>query len=169
MIGDQIKFKIMEIKFLTDEIINIEGDSLTNLDFNNSNFHRIILENLDLSHSTFINVNFRGALLMHTNFSYCDLTNANLIVTDLRDSIIINANLSNVVAYSCDFRHAKLQHANLKGANVESANFSFANLSGADMTCINLDKAIFQDTFYNKSTIWPKDFNPEKNGCILSQ
>ena len=91
---------------------------------------------------------------------------ADLRGAGLREAWLFDANLSG----------ADLIGANLFRANLSAADLSGADLSGANLSMANLDKLDWLGTSqpakltgakYNKSTVWPKGFDPETAGAVL--
>jgi len=79
---------------------------------------------------------------------------------------IKNANMQKCRAFGCNFTGADSRSANLNEANVNGANFSRYKLQGSVMTCKDIAMAIFKNATYDDSTIWPKDFDYDKAGCL---
>ncbi len=157
----------MKITFATNEIIEIQSETLQGVNFNNYNLHRVVFEELDLNNSSFIDANLRGSFLAKANFTKANFTRANLISTDLRETNLTNAILINCKAFSALFENSNLQNANLEGASIRGASFLNAKLQGANMKCIDIENALFWGAIYDNYTLWPNTFNPEKYGCLF--
>jgi hypothetical protein len=87
-----------------------------------------------------------------------NLYGANLRKADLRGFDLRHANLTGVYLTGADLSGADLSGAELKGAFLRNANFSGTNLKGVN----SLSRAYYPETTrYDKSTIWPKGFDPQ--------
>jgi hypothetical protein len=73
---------------------------------------------------------------------------------DLRGSDLRRANLIEIDLRKADLRKADLRGSDLRGANLKEADLRGANLRGA---------------MYNKDTVWPENFDPEKEGATYNE
>jgi uncharacterized protein YjbI with pentapeptide repeats len=121
---------------------NLFGAKLEGVDLSNTLLYGVVLEKADLSNVNLIGADLKGLYLCETNLSGANLAEANLRGTNLCNVSLVGANLSKIF----------LAEANLQYANLEEANLEGADLSGAK---------------YNRYTIWPDGFKPEKAGAKL--
>jgi uncharacterized protein YjbI with pentapeptide repeats len=120
----------------------------------------------------FSGVNLERANLEGIVWQLISLRGANLKEADCYWAILRGSDLSRSDCESAEFTGADLKEVNFTGANLKNARFTKNNLgistnvSGANFTGAVLDGAKFEETFYNARTIFPENFNPEKNGLV---
>ena len=56
----------------------------------------------------------------------------------------------------------------LSGANLEKADLSRADLSGVNFTGVSLSWTTISEAIYDETIKWPKDYNPETAGAVLT-
>ncbi len=105
-------------------LFEVEGDSLSRLDFRSAN-----LEEADLSDESLEGANLQKVNLRRANLSLASLANA-----DLRGA---------------DLRGANLTKADLRCADLRGANFRGARLHRASLRCIRWDKTTLWPWFFN--------------------
>ncbi len=66
--------------------------------------------------------------------------------------------------WASNLRSADLRQVDLRGANLFAANLVDAHLEAA-----NLDRATLTEAVYNRSTQWPKGFDPQQHGAVLRE
>jgi uncharacterized protein YjbI with pentapeptide repeats len=155
----------MKITFVTDQEIEIPGDSLEGINLDGRDLHRVILDELNLTNASFVSAHLRGAFLYKGIFAHCDFSSSNLIVCHCKEANMQYANFQNSVAYSCDFSKADLRFANFQGSTINGAKFKEAMLQGAIMECLGVEEAIWDGALYDEKTVWPDGFDPEAHGC----
>ena len=92
LIGEIID--IMEIRFVNDQMLHIDEDSLVGTNLANAKLHRAILENQDMRGRNLENADLRGAILTQGNLTNAKLVNCSLITAFVDNAILIGANLS---------------------------------------------------------------------------
>ncbi len=97
---------------------------------------------------------FRNCNLNKCNFWESDLSNSKFQKTKIYNSIFTDANLSKSSFINSEIKDTNFTHTNLKGVNFKSSKLININL---------------RDAVYDKSTIWPSNFNPEQFGAIESK
>ena len=116
---------------------------------------------------------FAGLVLQGAHFSFTDLSGANCRGSDFYWGIFFSANLTRAdlegaQLQGADFKKADLTNANLKNANLGrdnlggSSQLQGANFTGADLRGTNLTGAE-----YDRETVFPLGFHPDKFGLIL--
>ena len=93
----------------------------------------------------------------------------NLAGADLREADLSRVNLKKANLRGACMIKVKLFEANCRGADLRDANLQDALLAGADLRWARLDGARLTGTVYDKSTRWPKGFDPAKHGSALAQ
>ncbi|MCY7346764.1 MAG: pentapeptide repeat-containing protein [Pyrinomonadaceae bacterium] len=154
--------KIREIKNINEEVIFSYDE----------HDERWILREQVLSGINLEKANLQGILWEDVN-----LHRANLREADFYWAFLFMSDLSETNCEGAKFQGANLKEVDFTGANLKNANFGKSNLggsadvSGTNFTDANLDGAQFDATRYDDKTIFPKNFNPEKNGlvCIKSK
>jgi uncharacterized protein YjbI with pentapeptide repeats len=123
--------------------------------------------------------NFQGAKFSDANFEMCDLAEANMqgavfgkgtkfFRCSLNGADLRGANFEGAVIDSVNFRGADLRHAkNLR--SVTKSNFQRADLRGADLSkmAMPMVEIEWDDAVFDKSTKFPKGFDPVKAGAVL--
>ena len=121
---------------------------------------------VDLSYSKLDNFSFNGSVLSGSNFENSKLNNLTAKNTNFDGSKFIDAQVSGNLTGS-NFKNSNFQGADLNKAVLKKSNFENANLINADFSQIILEdiKSInFKGAQFNKRTIWPVGFLPNKNG-----
>ena len=101
--------------------LNLEGETLVNLNLKNVDFRGAYLKGADLRFS-----NLEGADLTHANLQYASLRGTNFTNANLH-----SANLLEAVAYKSSFKGASLREAELKKATLYKSDFRNSNVSFA--------------------------------------
>lgn len=112
--------------------------------------------------------NLRGADLSEADLRGADLSQASLRAAEMNDANLEGALLVNANLQLSNLNRAKLRKANLTGANLTNAGLHRADLRGADLSQCLMQGALFTGAMYDFSTVWPPDFDPEKEGAKLS-
>lgn len=90
----------------------------------------------------------------HWRSSHPEITYAYLDGVSLRGVNLAGADLRGVLFYNTDLSGADLSGADLCGAHLPGAKLQGTKLQGA---------------IYDKSTMWPEEFNPKKAGVIFKK
>lgn len=137
-------------------------------------FSHIAFKEAKLNDITLKEINLSGSSLKSANLNRANLSHSKLIKSDLTNANLAKSNLMLV-----DFSGANLNSANLQETNLDQANFTGADLSGAILTKAYLFNASFASAnlrgakldssypyavYYNSSTIFDDNFNPQKAG-----
>jgi uncharacterized protein YjbI with pentapeptide repeats len=130
-----------------------------------------------------------GARLSRASLAGAALQYAYLIGADLRGADLAGAYLISASLENADLRHADLREARLNGANIQGAMLQGANLRGADLSSgscriwvdgtgwsadgcatdlrgADLSDADLTGAYYDMSTRWPDDFDPQQHGAV---
>lgn len=155
------------------------------------------LSGKDMTGQNLSGANFTDATLKQTKFDKADLSGANFTDADLSgatftDANLSGANLQDAIIPGAFFARANLSKANLRGtkkfslsgvATLRGADlrkvdvsgsaggidFREADLRGARLTDVySLADARIKRAKYDKTTQFPKDFNPEEAGLVLA-
>jgi hypothetical protein len=118
------------------------------------------LSGLDMQHSDLTKMRLVYRKLRGADFSGSDLSNASLQGCDLRAAVFANSNLSRTVFYEADLRGANFQQATLVRNDFRSARLEGADFRGATIEDVDLRAT------YDKSTLWPEDFDPDAAGAV---
>lgn len=155
---------------------NLEGSYLgnlenlsSNIDFKNVNLKNANLKNVKFDGADMENTNFQGAILNGASFWNGNFKNSDFTSADMKNAIVSKANFEGANFSDADlsviiFNNTILENANLTNANLEHCYFKNANLKGA-----NLKDAKFRETIYNRNTIFPDGFDPEKFGLLKAE
>jgi hypothetical protein len=92
-----------------------------------------------------------GANLAGMNLDSMDLSRASLKKANLRGACL---------------RNTRCFDTNFRGADLRKADLRYALLAGADLRWAQLSGARFSNAIYDRSTRWPKGFNPGKHGAL---
>ena len=133
----------------------------------------------DLAKAPLMSVSLKGISLNGSNLRKADLSKANLSNSSLIQVNLSLANLSNAILTQVNFTRAFLTRANLRETHLEKANFSKAilhevdfqsaylalvNFSGADLSKAILPLHYDYVVYYDRYTIFDRDFDPEIMG-----
>lgn len=139
------------------------------IDFKNVNLKNANLKNVKFDGADMENTNFQGAILEGAFFWNGNFKNSDFTSADMKNAIVSKANFEGANFSDADlsviiFNNTILKNANLTNANLEHCYFKNANLKGA-----NLKDAKFKETIYNRNTIFPDGFEPEKFGLLKAE
>ncbi len=95
---------------------------------------------------------FQSARLPGADLWYADLAGVNLRGADLRGA---------------DLRYANLRDANLEYACLDHADLWEAELQGANLRGVSLDQAQIWGAFYDDTTLFDPELQPEHKGLQL--
>lgn len=149
------------------EIENVDGEVILTYDEDDE---RWIWGEYDLSGANLERANLFGVLWMNVILREANLKSADLYWASLFGSDLSRSNCENT-----DFSGTDLKEVNFTGANLKNAKFGRSNLgtitdlSGANFTDSILDGAKFDHTRYDSKTVFPRGFDPVKNGLICIQ
>jgi uncharacterized protein YjbI with pentapeptide repeats len=167
-----------------------KGADYSNMDLNKRSFEGKVVEYASFEGSELQAANFKkalaeGAVFTGANLTGADFTGANLRGADFRKAIIdlvvltdvdmSSANLEGADLSKCVYvKRVKLRNANLRNlkgiGKLDDISFAGADLRGADLADMNDNgfiKSNFRKARYDKSTRWPKNFDPEEAGALL--
>lgn len=119
----------------------LNGLSMPGENLSGVRLHYRQLRGCDFSNGVHRQANFQGSDLRAANFSHSDLEGSEFYAADLRGA---------------DFTGAKLNHSQFQKSRLEGANFTDTSLDRSDMRAT-----------FDKTTVWPKDFDPTKAGAVL--
>jgi BTB/POZ domain-containing protein KCTD9 len=146
-----------------------DGVSLAGLNVSDAYLKGINLEHANIFSSTLSKANLSEANLDFVELGNSDLTeaylasaslkSANLVRSGFESSDLSNADLTKANLFACDLRKADLTQAKLIDVNLKKANLMGTNLETAD-----LSRAQVAGAFYDKSTVFPENFDPAKQG-----
>ena len=148
---------IIEIKNVDGQVISTYDDNdkkwiWGKYDFSEANLERAYLEMEVWQEVILCRANLKEAEIYSGIFFMSDLSEANCELTKF---------------WGTDLKEVNFTKANLKNAVFGKNNMGgAANVSGANFIDANLDGAKFDETRYDEKTIFPKHFNPEKNGLV---
>jgi uncharacterized protein YjbI with pentapeptide repeats len=111
----------------------------------------------DFANANLDQSNLRRAWLVGANLYRAKLNLAQIDGASLRSAYLVEANL-----YGADLSGADLAFADLTRANLMSTDLSACNLEGADLTGAQMEGAV-----YDRSTKWPRNFDPSTTGAGL--
>jgi uncharacterized protein YjbI with pentapeptide repeats len=135
-----------------------------NVNLKNANLKNVKFDGADMENTNFQGAILEGAFFWNGNFKNSDFTSA-----DMKNAIVSKANFEGANFSDADlsviiFNNTILENANLTNANLEHCYFKNTNLKGA-----NLKDAKFRETIYNRNTIFPDGFDPEKFGLLKAE
>ena len=116
-------------------------------------------QGIDLSKALLAEIELQEVNLDSSNLRKADLRKANLSYSSLRETNLKRANLANAILAEVDFSKSSLIKANLQSAHLEKANFAGANLTNA-----LLPKDCNYEVYYDKYTIFDRNFDPHLQG-----
>lgn len=148
------------------EIRNLDGEIIFAYDENDE---RWIWGQYDMSGANLERANFEPVTIVWQDVI---LRKANLKGAVFYWAMLNSSDLSETDCEETKFWGTSLENVNFTKANLKNTVFGKSNLGGstdvcgANFTGTNLDKAKFDETHYSDKTIFPKNFNPEKNGLV---
>lgn len=184
----------VDLKSANLEQVNLEGAELddgTNLSDSYlflANLKGATLKGVNLKEATLVHVKLQGAKLQGANLQSANLKNVkidentNFSKAYLRDTEIdqdnfkeklpkpfrawqlLNRNDESVEIDKEQFRGKDLSNLNLTGSDLSDLDLTSANLRNTKLKGANL-----QDAIYDKTTVFPKDFDPENAGLKEQQ
>ncbi len=146
------------------EIKNLDGEVILTYDENDE---RWVWGNYDLS-----DANLERSDLEMEVWQDVILRGANLKEAEIYSGTFFLSDLSETNCEGTKFWGTGLQKVNFTKSNLRNAIFGKTNLggstdvSGANFTDAILDGVKFDETRYDEKTIFPKNFNPAKNGLV---
>lgn len=126
----------------------------------------VVLPSANLEGAVLIGADLRGSVLAQAILVGADLTYAKLNETELSGANLEGANLLGAILTHANLSSANLKGAQLERARLEGAELYDANLQGTNLDGVGLEKAFLKGALYNKDTIWPNEFDPEKAGAV---
>lgn len=127
----------------------------------------VTLESVVLDDSDLSNIDLSKA-----NLSYSSLIRVNLDRANLNRAVLTKANLSKSCLTNADLQEANLEKVDftgaiLQGVNFESSHLAEANFARADLTKAKLPLEYPYDVYYDRQTIFDRDFDPKLTGWKL--
>tara|TARA_B100001093_G_C26795511_1_gene1000890 strand:- start:24 stop:1286 length:1263 start_codon:yes stop_codon:yes gene_type:complete len=107
------------------------------------------------------NTSFLKLKLKNLKFSNCILEKVNFWESNIKDSFFENSIIKNSV-----FTDAFLLNSQFKNTIIQNTNLTHSNLRGVDFSTAQLKNINLRDAIYDKTTKWPKGFDPIKYGAI---
>ncbi len=138
--------------------INLINSNLNHVDFSNS-----VLEEVDFYRAKLINIDFKNVIFKQVNFKEATLHNVDMSYLNLSQTKI---NFNHLDLSGCKFIRTNFQGLNLSNANLRQANLSGANLANANLADTNLSETKLTLATFNRHTIFPSNFSPERAGAI---
>lgn len=157
----------MKINTITDEGVEVPGDSLDGADLRKARLHRALLERASMRSSSLEEADLRGAFLTEADLTGANLQGASLATAALEHAILQRSTLVESLAVGARFNFARLDNADLTGADVAFSDFAGSSLRGARMLCKRLGEASLKDARYDDATVWPPGFDPAAAGAVL--
>ena len=176
------------LTFSPDAAFAQAGKDLRDKDFTGKD-----LSGQDFSGANLTDSTLKNAKLEKANFQGADLTDADLTGATVTEADFTGANLQDAIISGVYFLRANLSKANLKGtkklnigsaASLRGADLRKVELSGSanamDMREADLRGARLKDVYsladarikrakYDRTTIFPADFDPQQAGLILDE
>ena len=158
---------------LIKHLPNAKGVNLSGMDLRHiflDGWSGVTFEEANLSYANLsyaclsrCNLNMHKVNLYKANLSHAVLSNTNLTGADLR-----GANLNNTVIFEVDFTGTNFQGTVLD-FHAGRVVMEDVNLCGADLREIkNISGVeVWKGAVYNSATLWPKKFDPVKEGAVL--
>ncbi len=161
---------------LVKHLPNAKGADLSGMDLSH-----IYLEGCGYAGVTFEEANLSFADLSYASLSCCDLnmhkanlqkanlSHAFLSIVNLTEADLKGANLNNAEIFETDFTGADLRGSLLGFRALGRVTMGNTNLCGADLHDINNISGVYvwKGAKYNSATLWPKNFDPVKQGAVL--
>ena len=152
--------------------IKFSGTDLSRVNFAGANLKEANLEKSDLSNANLQGANLKEALLKGAdlsgvNFAGANLKEVNLTGFDLKHLVFDGADMKEINLTGSDLKGASLKGTNLKEAVLDGVDFKHADMRGTDFSQAKWQGADFSGAFYNTTTLFPTDFNPEKEGMKM--
>lgn len=160
---------------------DLQNRDLRTEDLVGANFENANLTAVNLKEALLQKANFKSANLSRASLDGADMSGADFRDSDWSSLGAQNANLSGANLEGVDLKKASLYRANLRGANLRNAkgigHSDYADFSGADlrgtylleMIDYNGRSAKFKGAKYDRRTRWPKGFDVEGSGAVLTE
>jgi isoamylase len=129
---------------------------------------RAPMDHANLSRARMERANMTEAVLDSACGIRAILDDANLHHARLRSADLQGARLERVDLSEADLSHCSLEEANLRGANLQGARLNGADLRGAILDGADLLRADLRGALFDRRTVWPEGFEPEKAGVFHS-
>ncbi|MCP4608123.1 MAG: hypothetical protein GY845_05355 [Planctomycetes bacterium] len=139
---------------------------LSGADLREADLKWAILKNANLVGASLSKANLVGATLSGAKLENANLIGASLSRAQLRGAILEKARFMDTYLRNVDFSGVDLNRADFSRADLSESNFVEADLTGTNLIGTRLAGVDFAGARYNKITIWPKGFNPEKHSMI---
>ncbi|MEM7112798.1 MAG: pentapeptide repeat-containing protein [Chloroflexota bacterium] len=143
---------------------NLAEANLTEANLTEANLSEANLIDANLRQANLKQADLTRAYLRGVKLRQADLTEAHLDWADLSRADLSRADLSRAYLRGAHLREADLSRTDLKGADLGGADLRGADLRGADLINTRLESS-----FFNRATLWPHRFSPDKAGAILQQ
>ena len=137
---------------------------------------------IDLRKAPLMSVTLKGIVLDDSNLSSIDLSKANLSYSSLirvnlqqanmNRAVLTKANLSKSCLTQANLQEAHLEKVDFTGAILQEVNFQSsylaeANFAKADLTKAKLPLEYPYNVYYDRQTIFDRDFDPKLTGWKL--
>ena len=138
-------------------------------DFPKINLAKAPLMSVSLKEISLNGSNLRKADLSKANLSHSSLIQVNLSLANLSNAILTKVNFTRAFLTRSNLQEAYLEQANFQSAilhesNFQSAYLARANFAGADLTKARLPLDYPYEVYYDRYTIFDRDFDPEVMG-----
>lgn len=168
IIGDALHFK--------NPNVNLSGWKLHGVSWGYVHLEQSHLEGVRFEHAGLGRSSMDGAHLENAELREAGFDNASLTKAHLNKAKLFRASLGNADLTDADFSEADLTEAFLVGADMAGTICKGTHFEGAkfyhprlpERPCKNLEKAMLEGAFYDRRTVFPEGFDPEKHGMKLS-
>jgi hypothetical protein len=126
---------------------------ITGVKFSRANLERANFSKCSVMQAIMVQANLARTTFLASNLAFADLSEADLTQAYFEGSVLEQTILAG----------ANLRNAMILGCNCWFADFSGADLRGAIFTGSNLHPINLRNAKFDKTTIWPSDFNPAED------
>ncbi len=159
---------MIKIYFETDEMIELDLETLNFAQFEGRDFHRAIFDNQEMICANFHKALLRNTLFINSTLDGADFSGAKLMGALFENASLKNSNFTDSMPIDANFKNANLINSIFKGADLFGASFQRADLRGANLIgCERINETDFQSTIFDEHTLWPHDFDPVAHGAIF--
>ena len=159
----------MRIYFNSDiPVVSLPYDDLNNRTLENFDGHRALLDNFSVENFNIINSDLRNTVFNRSIIRKSKFINSRLILTEFENCEITDTEFDNCDIYFVNFKNSKLKNVAFKNCNMKEADFSDGILYNISLETSNgFETSIFDKTYYNAGTKFPKNFDLKNQNIIF--
>jgi len=149
---------------------NLEGANFSDAKLTLATFNNAILNGANFQEADLTSASFYDAQMVKADFRAAIITGTGLQRADLSEANFQGVDLGNVSFQNCKMKGANLRNAKRIG-DCQKTDLRGADLRGAVFTCTvyYMTGCRLTGAKYDKNTRWPKGFDVEASGAVLTE